>query len=56
MIKDIAVLERVQKAATNPVPCLKKYNYERETKKTWNPIVTTKKRKRRYDRDLQDSV
>jgi len=32
MVKDVEVLERVQKAATNLVPHLKKYSYEERLK------------------------
>jgi Reverse transcriptase (RNA-dependent DNA polymerase)/Endonuclease-reverse transcriptase len=39
MIKDIAVLERVQKAATNLVPCLKKYNYEERLRRLGIPSL-----------------
>ena len=39
MVKDVAVLERVQKAATNLVPYLRKYSYEERLRRLGIPSL-----------------
>jgi len=68
MVKDVEVLVRVQKAATNLVPHLTKYSYVERLKRLGIPLlerrrsrgdmietVRTEKLERRHDRHLQQT-
>ena len=53
LVKDIDILENVQKARTNLVPKLRKNSYPVRLQKARTHDFETQKRKRRHDRSLQ---